>query len=131
MAIGVFRPQTQLTVEQVASYPVTEYSWDVAYYYIDDVLLIPLDVWLSSHDSEFTFSTYPNPATTNLTIESRAPLAQVWVRDVAGRAIMNETLRSAQSDNKTLDVSSLPSGIYLVEVLTQNGQHSVQKVVVE
>jgi hypothetical protein len=44
---------------------------------------------------------------------------------------MNETLRSAQSDNKTLDVSSLRSGIYLVEVLTQNGQRSVQKVVVE
>jgi hypothetical protein len=74
---------------------------------------------------------YPNPATTNLTMESHTPLAQVWVRDVAGRAIMNETLRSTQSDKKTLDVSSLPSGIYLVEALTQNGQRSVQKVVVE
>ncbi|MFM1930760.1 MAG: hypothetical protein RL226_63 [Bacteroidota bacterium] len=30
-----------------------------------------------------------------------------------------------------IDASSLPSGIYLVEVLTQNGQRSVQKVVVE
>ncbi len=75
---------------------------------------------------------YPNPATTNLTIESRSPLAQVWVRDVAGRAHRYTTLpRGTQGDRAVVDVSGLPSGIYLVEVLTQNGQRSVQKVVVE
>jgi len=74
-------------------------------------------------------SIYPNPATTNLTIESRTPLAQVWVRDVAGRAVL-PTLR-LRSGCGTIDVRSLPSGIYLVEALTQNGQRSVQKVVVE
>jgi hypothetical protein len=111
----------------------TYYGPGQAYYYVDAV-----NVHMASQseingiqEPKLTFSIYPNPATTNLTIESRTPLAQVWVRDVAGRAIMNETLRSAQSDKKTLDVSSLPSGIYLVEVLTQNGQRSVQKVVVE
>jgi hypothetical protein len=72
---------------------------------------------------------YPNPATTNLTIESRTPLAQVWVRDVAGRAVL-PTLR-LRSGYGNVDVSSLPSGIYLVEALTQSGQRSVQKVVVE
>lgn len=79
--------------------------------------------------NEFELSIYPNPATTNLTIESRTPLAQVWVRDVAGRAVL-PTLRF-RSGYGNIDVSSLPSGIYLVEVLTKNGQRSVQKVVVE
>jgi hypothetical protein len=44
------------------------------------------------------------------------------------------TLRQAQGDVSgyaTIDVSSLPSGIYLLEVLTQSGQRSVQKAVVE
>jgi hypothetical protein len=104
-----------------------EYTFDELAPWV--VVVDPLTVGIN--ETDFTFSIYPNPGTTNLTIESHTPLAQVWVRDVAGRAIMNETLRSAQSDKKTLDVSSLPSGIYLVEVLTQNGQHSVQKVVVE
>ena len=73
---------------------------------------------------------YPNPATTSLTIESHTPLAQVWVR--AGRALRYTTLsRGTQDDRAVVDVSSLPSGIYLVEVLTQNGQRSVQKVVVK
>jgi hypothetical protein len=79
---------------------------------------------------KFTFSIYPNPATTNLTIESRTPLAQVWVRDVAGRRVITQTLKQVQGDTR-IDVSALPSGIYLLEVLTQNGQRSVQKVVVE
>lgn len=103
----------------------------IGYYFLDDIRVIPVSKPNGVSDFDITFSIYPNPATTNLTIESRTPLAQVWVRDVAGRAIMNETLRSAQSDKSTIDVSALPSGIYLVEVLTQNGQRSVQKVMVE
>jgi hypothetical protein len=85
---------------------------------------------IEQEDSEL-ISTYPNPATTNLTIESRTPLAQVWVRDVAGRQVITQTLKQVQGDRAVVDVSALPSGIYLVEVLTQNGQRSVQKVVVE
>ena len=77
------------------------------------------------------FRIHPNPATTNLTIESRTPLAQVWVRDVAGRAVLPAPYPSRTSGYSNIDVSSLTSGIYLVEVLTQNGQRSVQKVVVE
>jgi hypothetical protein len=99
-----------------------------AYFYIDDVEVYE-DETVSIDETEFTFSIYPNPATTNLTIESRAPLAQVWVRDLAGRVVLSYPERSRRVGN--IDVSSLHSGIYLVEVLTQNGQRAVQKVVVE
>jgi len=54
------------------------------------------------------------------------------VRDLAGRKVIKQTLGPAsggQGDTR-IDVSTLPSGIYLVEVLAQNGQRSVQKVVV-
>ncbi|MBI1288985.1 MAG: PKD domain-containing protein [Flavobacteriales bacterium] len=96
------------------------------------ILEFTLQVGIWEYD-DFTFSIYPNPATTNLTIESRTQLAQVWVRDVAGRPSIHHPPQAdgTQDDRVVIDISGLPSGIYLVEVLTQNGQRSVQKVVVE
>lgn len=78
----------------------------------------------------FQFSIYPNPATDNLRIESQTPLAQVKLTDLAGRTSIHQTFRQAQGD-ASIDVSSLPSGIYLLEARTQDGRRSVQKVVVE
>lgn len=72
---------------------------------------------------------YPNPATSDLTIESRTPLSEVWVSDMAGRVVL-PTLR-LRSGYGNIDVSALPSGIYLVEAITEDGRRSVQKVVVE
>lgn len=110
--------------------PGQDGDWNSTYYYVDDVSVISYSKWLGIQEPKITFSIYPNPASTNLTIESRAPLAQVWVRDVAGRRLITQTLKQVQGDTQ-IDVSSLPRGIYLVEVFTQNGQRSVQKVVVK
>lgn len=90
-------------------------------------------VGIDEAENDFPLLIYPNPATTNLTIESRTPLAQVWVRDLAGRPSIHHPLVAdgTQDDRVVIDLIGLPSGIYLVEVLTQNGQRSVQKVVVE
>lgn len=127
--LGTFRPEANLNPVNVR--PNGDSNYDIAYFFVDDVEVYE-DETVSVVEPDFTFSIYPNPATTNLTIESRTPLAQVWVRDVAGRALRYTTLpRGTQGDHTTIDVSNLPSGIYLVEVLTQNGQRSVQKVVVE
>jgi hypothetical protein len=78
----------------------------------------------------FQFSIYPNPATDNLRIESQTPLAEVKLTDLTGRVAWQETLRSTQR-NKAIDISHLPSGIYLLEAFTKDGRRSVQKVVVQ
>lgn len=109
----------------------SEVYWSGSYYYVDDVSVIPDSIFQNVNENDFTFSIYPNPATTNITIESRTPLAQVWVRDVTGGQAITKTLKQVQGDRAVIDISGLPCGIYLVEVLTQNGQRSVQKVVVE
>lgn len=94
--------------------------------------------YASVHELDFTFTIYPNPATSNITIQSKTPLAQVWVSDLAGRrvlpALYSSTLRVPQGDTSgyaNIDVSALPSGIYLVGAITEDGRRSVQKVVVE
>lgn len=99
------------------------------YYYVDDVTVIPYSVWLGVNDPKFNFSIYPNPATSNITIQSKTPLPQLWLSDMAGRVVL-PTLR-LRSGYANIDVSALPSGIYLVEAITEDGQRSVQKVVVE
>jgi hypothetical protein len=125
ITIGNFKDDMNTDISSLGYFTNKQYG----YYFIDDVSVIPDSIFQSVNENEFTFSIYPNPATTNLTIESRTPPAQVWVRDVAGRAVL-PTLR-LRSGYGNVDVSGLPSGIYLVEVLTQNGQRSVKKVVVE
>lgn len=74
-------------------------------------------------------SIYPNPATDNLRIESQTPLAQVKLTDLAGRVALQQTLKQVQGD-VSIDVSTLPSGIYLLEAITEDSKRSVQKVVV-
>jgi hypothetical protein len=82
----------------------------------------------SLEGNEFTI--YPNPATSNITIQSKTPLTQVSLSDMSGRRVVTQTLKQLQGDVST-DVSALPSGIYLVEVITEGGRRSVQKVMIE
>lgn len=101
-------------------------------YFIDDVRLTPIPKPRPNSLAErnFQFSIYPNPATDNLRIESQTPLAQVRLTDLAGRPSVQQTFRQAQGD-VSIDASNLPSGIYLLEAITQDGRRSVQKVVVQ
>jgi hypothetical protein len=59
---------------------------------------------------------YPNPATNeiNINLDRNAKNARISIYDVSGRAVM-ETIMS-NSYTKTINIASLSSGIYLVEV---------------
>lgn len=103
----------------------------LSYYFIDNVSVVPIDrIPDNVAEQPLQYSIYPNPATYKLRVESQAPLAQVKVTDLAGRTSIQQTFRQAQGD-VSVDVSSLPSGIYLLEAVTEGGRSSVQKVVVE
>ena len=60
---------------------------------------------------------YPNPGTTYLTIanSTNIKLNQVAIYDVSGRLINTIDLRGMQRE-KTIDVSNLASGIYMLEI---------------
>lgn len=79
-------------------------------------------------ENELQPSIYPNPATDYLRIESQTPLEQVKLTDLAGRVALQQTFRQAHGD-VSVDISTLPSGIYLLEAITDDGKRSVQKVV--
>lgn len=95
-------------------------------------------MWLSSSSSACEFvvgvseipeksltTIYPNPSSSSLSIESETPILQIVIRDMTGAKLMEVGGRS----NFQLDLSSIPSGIYLCEITLINNQKSTARVV--
>ena len=79
---------------------------------------------------ETALTVYPNPTDDLLFVELRgAGIANVALYDLQGRVI--ETLRatSLQDGTATLDVKSLPAGVYVLRVKDAEGREYQQKVV--
>ena len=57
------------------------------------------------------FTLYPNPTTGTLTIEGVTGYLQMYIYDLVGREVMTYSLTPSK---KTIDVSDLPSGMYVV-----------------
>lgn len=72
---------------------------------------------------------YPNPASNRLTItNSQTEIIKVRLVNLMGKEVKSEN--NVYSSLVDLDISELPSGLYLAEVLTENGL-SVHKIIVE
>ena len=72
------------------------------------------------------FQMYPNPADASITISDAVSLRSVTIRDLRGR-----TLSSSHNQGVSTKVSleGLPAGIYLIEVVDQQGTTTVTRVV--
>lgn len=57
---------------------------------------------------------FPNPAQNSITLKINASVREIVILDSRGSIIL-------KTKNKTIDISSLPSGIYFVKVNTGNG----------
>ena len=86
-----------------------------------DTTLLPIPVTfiqcnttgIASVDNETHFSFFPNPATTNITLENvPAHIKNVKIISVTGQVVTNEEI----TDNKTLDVSHLAAGVYMLRL---------------
>jgi len=67
---------------------------------------------------------YPNPASDRLTVETNAKIQTVVLYQLDGRAVISAT-------TSQIDVSSVPPGVYIVEVQLEDEQHSVRQAVVK
>jgi hypothetical protein len=71
-----------------------------------------------AENSSFTFKLYPNPATSNLTIEASSAIETIELLDLSGKVIQSET---ANVNTYTFNVETLSRGMYLVR-FTMNGE---------
>jgi sugar lactone lactonase YvrE len=68
----------------------------------------------------------PNPATTHLTITTPTPIQTLTVSNYLGQAVLRR-----EGSGREVDVSGLPAGVYVVEVVTENGHREYGKFVKE
>jgi hypothetical protein len=65
------------------------------------------------------FKVYPNPAANYLVIEANASMeAQYQISDVNGKLLLSDTIESL----KPIDITTLQSGFYLVNIITNQGK---------
>ncbi|MEO7991055.1 MAG: T9SS type A sorting domain-containing protein [Chryseolinea sp.] len=96
--------------------------------YWDDLSLVqdPDPVTGIYEEHPQAFQMYPNPTDASITISNAANLRSVTIRDVRGR-----TLSSSHNQGVSAKVSleALPAGIYLVEMVDQQGTTTITRVV--
>lgn len=86
--------------------------------------------WTSSVQSTVNseqITVWPNPASTVVTISSAERISSVSVVDVTGRVVLQRTVNSEQV---TVDVSGLSSGVYFVAIVS-GGNKQVKKVIIK
>ncbi|NLJ82845.1 MAG: T9SS type A sorting domain-containing protein, partial [Bacteroidales bacterium] len=70
-------------------------------------------------DESTDISLYPNPATTQLTLDNKdALIKEAHIYDITGRKVSRHSINANQS---TLDISTLKSGLYIVKIHTEQG----------
>ena len=70
---------------------------------------------------------HPNPASSTLTITGES-LRQIEITNMLGQRMATHEAEGSQA---TIDISTLPTGIYFVSIIDENGKRCVQKVVKE
>jgi hypothetical protein len=74
-------------------------------------------VGINEIGSDNTINIYPNPVTNNITIETPQQ-ATIEITDIQGRLIKTLEVNAGKT---SVDVSTLPSGVYIVKAKTEKG----------
>ncbi|WP_395052249.1 T9SS type A sorting domain-containing protein [Flavobacterium sp.] len=70
-------------------------------------------------------SVYPNPFYTSLTIETNKPIINYFIYDSLG----NEVVTSSSKNDLDIKLKELSSGFYLLNLLFDNGQSEIKKII--
>lgn len=113
---------TYATVKGFVDLPATQNDSNNKY-----TLYVYTTVGVKNESLSQLVSIYPNPAKEVLNINNTSSKpAQAGLMDITGKLLMSKEV----SGQETFDLSGLAKGMYLVR-LTQEGQASVQKIIVE
>lgn len=69
---------------------------------------------------------FPNPTTGSIQVVNGQAISRYYVVDLTGK-----TVQSGILNNNQIDMSSLTSGVYLVQLQQQNGNQITQKVILK
>lgn len=80
----------------------------------------------SFHTNEF--AVYPNPTTSVLNIQSKlnVTISEVNVYDLLGKQLLNKKMNVSSTE---IDMTNYSPGLYLLEVVSENNQKSIHKII--
>jgi V8-like Glu-specific endopeptidase len=86
------------------------------YYYLESILHNDLTFGITEENNDSEISIFPNPAKDKIWVKNtgRSEIMQISVRDILGKILL---CRNPPFSN--IDLSSIPSGIYFVQVKTK------------
>ena len=90
--------------------------------FIDDVVFAAGALSTDDFNNE-NFHVFPNPVVNNLNIESVEAINNVTVYDVLGKAVLTASPGVA---SPSIDMSSLTTGVYLVNIATENSSKTIK-----
>lgn len=102
---------------------------------LDDILVMGTDfTGVAENSGTISFSAYPNPANDQVNLRynlANASAVTVNVYDVTGKLVMSEAKGNVASGQQTtsVNVSSLPAGVYHVELVTAEGTGNSRVIV--
>ncbi len=102
----------------------TVVNWDT--YYLDDFNLSSTPLLIQDINDSEIINVYPQPAIDNLNIDiklSNNDVNRLDLYDIQGKVLLS-TVVNQDSNNASLDVSELNSGIYFVKVQSKNNLHT-------
>lgn len=89
--------------------------YDMFWLNIDDIE-ITSEVGIANVDN--TVSVYPNPANSYINVNANSNISNVEIYTIAGQKVGDFT---ANSNNTSINTSNLTSGLYLMQIHTENG----------
>ena len=106
-----------------------EYTDENIYYHLNDTVSCdePYVYGLSQH-AELSISVYPNPAHNSITVTCDRPMQGVVAYNRLGQPVYANANLHGRAEF-TLDVSSWPAGLYLLQLTFPNGEQATRKVV--
>lgn len=84
-------------------------------------------VGIAEYDNMSNLSVYPNPTTGQVTIcNAQNVLRNVNVYDVYGKLVLSENVNA---ETAVINLSNMPSGLYIVKAVDGNNNISTSKII--
>lgn len=93
--------------------------------FVDNIYLHDNEVLNVNEFDTTSITAYPNPAQSNWSVTSVEPITQISVFDILGKAVLVE---NPNNTNVTMDISSLPAGMYLANIATAQGAKTIKLI---
>jgi hypothetical protein len=77
---------------------------------------------------EITLRLFPNPASDLVYIESDQPISRIEILQVSGALMLIHQDKTVFSSG--INVSALPPGLYLVQIVLESGERKARKLVI-